>query len=153
MSEMSLAWITAVALLAVAALVVLLRLRTAPPQVVGVPFRIDYDDTWIRVTDNLGARRQVRWDELERVAIRTGDDRSTGADILWGLQTPGSDDVLVFAEGAAGQVELVNEMTRRLPGFNHDEVIHAMGTTSRGLFVVWEKECEPTMPAADAGDA
>jgi hypothetical protein len=149
---MSLGWITAGGLLGLMGLLFWLRVRAGPPAP-GTPFRIDYDETSIGVTDNFGERHVVRWDDLEKVAIRIADDGPAGADVFWGLQTQSSDHVLVFPEGATYEAELISEMTRRLPGFNNDEVMHAMGSTSNGLFVVWQKESGPGLPAADDGDA
>jgi YD repeat-containing protein len=149
---MSPGWIIAVGLLALLLLLFWLRGRPAAQPRAG-PFQIDYDDRSITVTDGFGESHTVQWDELEKVAIRTADDGPVGAGVVWGLQTRSSDHVLIFPEGAAGEAELVSEMTRRLPGFDSNEVIHAMGTTSNGLFVVWQKVPLPSSPAMDPGNA
>ncbi len=143
-----LGWIIAAALLALMALLYWLYRRGAlgGPS---APFTIEHDETSIIVTDNFGHRHAIRWDDLEKVAIRTADDGPSGADVFWGLQTRSSDNVLVFPEGAAGERELVDAMARRLPGFDDDQVMQAMGTTANGLFVVWEKESQPVLPGAD----
>jgi hypothetical protein len=144
-------WIIATSLLlALMGLLVWLR-RRAPPLASGPEFRIDFDDTMIAITDNLGERHEILWSDLEKVAIRTTDDGPTGADIFWGLQTASAERVLVFPDGAAGERELLDAFAKRLEGFNYGEVMHAMGTTSNGLFVVWQRG-QSSAPPIDPAD-
>src|SRR5581483_5871913 len=94
-ADMSAGWIIAVGLLAL--LVLLFWLRRRPPgQPQAGPFRVYYDETSIPVTDDFGENHTVRWDELEKVAIRTADDGPVVAGVVWGLQTRSSDHVLIF---------------------------------------------------------
>ena len=78
----------------------------------------------------------VRWDELEGVDVMTTADGPLAEDVFWVL--------LGSRERGAGAVipqrlspeELVHRLSA-LPGFDHDAMIRAMGSTREATFVCW----------------
>jgi hypothetical protein len=70
--------------------------------------------------------------------IETNDSGPFGADIWWLLF--GADDRLAcaFPQGAAGEKAAVDRLLG-LPGFDHEAMIMAMGSTGNAVFPVWRR--------------
>jgi hypothetical protein len=98
---------------------------------------ITFDDQIIEVADPAGEIRQVGWDQITRVGIRTTDEGPFLPDAFWGIHSGGEKPVVVFPNGASGESELLAELQRRLPGFADQEVVRAMGSTSNAYFLLW----------------
>lgn len=118
------------------------RTTRSPPR-----FQIIVDDTAIAVIDNLEQHSDIEWHRLERVDIRTTDHGAMSADLFWGLHTRDK-NVVVFPGGAIGETEFIAALQARLAGFDNDELMRAMGSTSHALFTVWTRQ--RTMPSPGA---
>jgi len=80
--------------------------------------------------------KSVSFEELRGVMIETNDTGPIGADVWWLLF--GADDRLAcaFPQGATGEKEAVGRLMS-LPGFDHEAMIMAMGSTTNAVFPVW----------------
>ena len=76
--------------------------------------------------------------ELNGVMIETNDSGPFGADVWWLLF--GADDriVVAFPQGASG-VKVAIDWLIGLPGFDHEAMIMAMGSTGQVVFPVWRR--------------
>lgn len=110
------------------------------PGEAGRPFHtVTITDEAILCTDPRGGAESVSWDGLEQVILRAEDAYPVG-DIAW---------VLIGADGTAcvvptdaeGSDALLEEMQRRLPGFDNKAVIAAMGMLD-GTQVAWRRSEE-----------
>ncbi|HEX5725013.1 MAG TPA: hypothetical protein VFX98_06080 [Longimicrobiaceae bacterium] len=66
------------------------------------------------------------------VAIETNDTGPFGSDVIWHLNVDGR--LVSYAQGATGEGALL-EALQRLPGFDNEAVIEAMGCTDNALFI------------------
>ncbi len=100
---------------------------------------LEHDAQEIRCTRG-GEVRRVRWDELTEVAIRTTDDGPIGDDLFWGLHAGDGPPRIVFPGGTDGEEALLAAMQARLPGFDSQAVIDAMGSVEHAEFVLWRRD-------------
>ena len=93
----------------------------------------------IAVTDPQGETSRVTLADLHGVMIETNDSGPFGADLWWLLF--GADDRLAcaFPQGAAGEKDALDLLTS-LPGFDHEAMIMAMGSTANAVFPVWRSQ-------------
>ena len=96
---------------------------------------VAWTDEEITATYPTGQTQSVRWDSLSRVGIRTTSDGPFNPDVFWGLHAGSDVPVVVYPGGATGENELLAEFQRRLPAFDSDAVISAMGSTSDRYFL------------------
>jgi hypothetical protein len=94
----------------------------------------------IRTMKN-GRQEKVRWDELVEVGILTTDEGPFGEDVFWILIGAGGAHGCAAPQGARGSEDLLKAFQERLPGFDNEAVIRAMGSTSNDRFVCWRKAC------------
>jgi len=83
-----------------------------------------------------GESRSVRWRDLEAVMIRTTDQGPVVADCFWILGTP--EQAVVFPMHSTGDPEFLHRLGE-LPGFDHEQVVLAMGCTDNAEFMCWRK--------------
>ena len=74
--------------------------------------------------------------ELEDILIATNDSGPIGTDLWWILR--GNGKVIIVPGGATGEKELLHRL-QKLPGFNNEEVIRAMGSSDNADFLIWKK--------------
>ena len=100
------------------------------------PKVVTFDDQEVVRTLTDGGVERVRWDELEEVSILTTDEGPFVDDVYWLLisRTGGC----AVPSSAKGSAELLPRL-QRLPDFDNEAVIKAMGSTSNGRFLVWRK--------------
>jgi hypothetical protein len=93
-------------------------------------------DDRINAVDPKGEVRTVMFEDLSGVMIETNDTGPIGTDVWWLLF--GADDRLActFPQGADGEEEAVDRLSG-LPGFDHESMIMAMGSTTNAVFPVW----------------
>jgi hypothetical protein len=126
------AWVqvAAVVILLFAALRVF-NLRLAPER-----DRVAFDDSVITRTLPDGKTETVRWDDLQEVGIVTTDEGPAVEDVYWMLL--GRDGGCALSGGAQGMEGLLSRL-QRLPGFDNEAVIKAMGSTTNDKFVCWKR--------------
>lgn len=97
---------------------------------------VSVDESQISATDGDGQTRTVLLDELRGVMIETNDSGPFGPDVWWLLF--GADDQIAcaFPQGADGEKDAVDTLLD-LPGFDHEAMIMAMGSTANAVFPVW----------------
>lgn len=75
--------------------------------------------------------------EMNDVTIITNDTGPIGIDLWWRLSGNGK---LVFVPGGAtGEKEMVHRL-QKLPDFNNEELIRAMGSTDNAEFLIWTRK-------------
>jgi hypothetical protein len=131
----------ATAFLAVIGLAAFLRWRADRPSMPESLFRVDFDEVKITVTHPRGEPQVVSWVKLAKIGIRTTDDGPWDMDLFWGLhEAEPHTGVAVFPGGATGEQALISALHRRFPGFNSENLVRAMASTSNAYFVLWESE-------------
>ena len=133
-------WVMAasVAALAAAATTVWMQRRMRSAPLAEALFRVTADETGITSIAANGERTALAWPDIARVTIRTTDEGPFATDVFWEFDTASRQNALWVPGGATGEGELLQALGERLPGFRHEEVIRAMGSTSKATFVVWE---------------
>jgi hypothetical protein len=92
----------------------------------------------ISVTDPNGEEETLALEDLSGVMIETNDSGPSGADVWWLLF--GADDriAVAFPQGATGEQAAIDWLIA-LPGFDHDAMTMAMGSTANAVFPVWRR--------------
>ena len=92
----------------------------------------------ISVADPKGGEAALALKDLSGVMIETNDSGPFGADVWWLLF--GADDRIgvAFPQGATGEQAAIDWLTV-LPGFDHDAMIMAMGSTANAVFPLWRR--------------
>jgi hypothetical protein len=83
-----------------------------------------------------GKTESVRWDELQGVVIETTALGPFGTDLFWILA--GEKSGCVIPMGATGEDDLISRF-KRLPNFDFQAMIMAMGSTENDRFVCWHR--------------
>lgn len=117
------------------AVIWLSRARAASPEARYI-VTFSYDGLSVGTPD--GKTESVAWKALTKVVVRTTDDGPWQSDVFWTFYAGADEPALVYPGGATGDTALLPAMHARLPGFNSEEVIKAMGSTSNALFTVWD---------------
>lgn len=92
----------------------------------------------------------VSIDALTRVEIHTTSDGPLAEDVFWVFHVEGQPGpVLTIPAGAVGAERLLGALSA-LPGFDHDGVVRAMGSTADAVFIIWRRRAgaEPWLPGA-----
>jgi hypothetical protein len=82
-----------------------------------------------------GAREFVRWSELREVSIVVTPGGNFSEEYFYVLVGPGTSGVLV-GQRLAARHDLVSHLAK-LPGYNHANIMDAMGSSVNQRFVVW----------------
>lgn len=85
-----------------------------------------------------GAVQRVRWDDLVAVAVVTSGGGPWEDDVLWMLTAREGVEGCTVPGQAAGTEQLL-ERLQRLPGFDDEAVIRAMGSTEFAFFPCWSR--------------
>ncbi len=83
----------------------------------------------------------VKWDDIQRIVIRTTDLGPFDADVFFVIEAAGLR--FVIPQDAAGTDELL-ERLQRLPGFDNQAVIDSMVSTGNKDFLCWQRESGET---------
>ncbi len=109
------------------------------------PFLLDDDHVTVAV-DGRGfqvhgpdGRETLAWTEITAVRIRTTDAGPLADDVFWEFDTAAKASAVTMTNMARGIHELLETAPRHLPGFDHDAVIAAMGSTDHAVFDVWSR--------------
>ena len=108
--------------------------------------RIGFDSDRILFHALDGTEGTLRWEDLGGVAIVTTDTGPFEVDLRWVLTGRDGKQALSVPMGAAGEQDLLRELQRRLPDFDNEAVILAMGSTVNATFKVWRWRLTPTAP-------
>lgn len=100
---------------------------------------VDVADDRISATDPAGDTQAVDLTELGGVMIETNDSGPFGADVWWLLFGPDDRLACAFPQGASGEKDAM-DLLLGLPGFDHEAMIMAMGSTANAVFTVWRPD-------------
>jgi hypothetical protein len=102
-------------------------------------FVVTFDEEWIINKRPNGKIEKVKWNDLRVVIIETNDLGPFAPDLFWILLGENKTGC-VFPQGATGEQEILEEMQKRLKGFNNENIIEAMGSTNNNKFLIWKWE-------------
>jgi hypothetical protein len=111
----------------------LFRWRKAPQ-----PDRVSITDEAVTRVRPDGIEEKIRWDALCEVGILTTDEGPMQEDVFFLLIASDGKSGCVVPQGAEGCDHLV-ERLQKLPGFDNEAVIKAMGSTSDAKFICWKR--------------
>lgn len=94
-------------------------------------------ETEITSTCPNGIVHCIQRSELKEVAIVTTDSGPWAADVWWHFTCAKGE--LAFPGGSTGEAKII-EWVHRLPSFNSEQLIKAMGSTTNARFVCWQAE-------------
>jgi hypothetical protein len=99
-------------------------------------WRLSVQDDYVELIDDKGQKSGVHRKELAAVAIKTYDSGPATDDIWWVLISKDLQVACTYPQGADGE-KAVLDWLLALPGFRHEEMIKAMGSTQNETFIVW----------------
>ncbi len=103
------------------------------------PDRVSFTDEIVSRVRPDGVEERIRWDELHEVGILTTDEGPMQEDVFFLLIAGDGKSGCVVPQGAEGCKRLL-ERLQKLPGFDNEAVIKAMGSTSNAKFVCWKRQ-------------
>lgn len=98
--------------------------------------RVTIDDRGVSCHWPDGSETGIAWGALRAVTIRTTDAGPREEDVFLVLEGAGA--ACCIPQGADGSDELL-ERLQRLPGFDNEAVIAAMGCTDNATFPCWRR--------------
>ena len=98
---------------------------------------VQFDETKVTRTMRDGIQETIQWSELKEIAVITTDEGPFVDDVFWVLS--GTDTGCLVPSEADGAKELLAHL-QKLPGFNNEAVIQALGSTANAKFVCWSKQ-------------
>lgn len=101
---------------------------------------VTFDAAGIRCSRPNNKQEYITWEKLDAVLIETTDEGPMLPDVFWLLLTKDMTSGCAIPQGATGEKELLEEMQRRLPGFDNEMLINAMTSTNNQRFLVWERK-------------
>ena len=108
--------------------------RSSRPQVSSVQFT---DDAITHVRPG-GKVETLRWDQLEEVGIVTTGDGPFAEDVFWMLLGPDRRTGCAIPASVTGMESLLSRL-QRLPIFDNEALICAMGSTTNARFPCWKR--------------
>jgi hypothetical protein len=99
--------------------------------------RIAFDTDRILLHASDGTEGALPWQDLGSVAILTNDTGPFKVELHWILTSRDGRQTLSVPMGTTGEDALLHELQRRLPDFDNEAVILAMGSTVNATFKVW----------------
>jgi hypothetical protein len=100
---------------------------------------VSFDDELIKSSRPNGLVEKVKWYDLKAVIIETTDDGPFAPDVFW-ILVGGNQTGCVFPGGATGEKEILEEMQKRLKGFDNETLIQAMGSCNNNKFLIWKSQ-------------
>lgn len=100
-------------------------------------FIVEVSDTEISCRRPDGTVERVTVAELQGILIETTSDGPFVPDVFWILV--GTSGGCVIPQGATGESVLL-ERLQKLPGFDNEALIQAMGSTDDRKFLCWERK-------------
>jgi hypothetical protein len=97
---------------------------------------VTFDDIAITRTLPDGKTETVRWDDLQEIGIITTEEGPFNEDVYWMLA--GSKGGCAVSGGAQGIKALLARL-QKLPNFDNEAVIKAMGSTTNNKFRCWKR--------------
>ena len=102
--------------------------------------------------ENGGVPASLAFDDLAAIVIETNDTGPWGEDVIWHLFGRAEGSCLSIPQAAEGFSPLL-ERLQRLPGFDNEQVIAAMGSAALNAFLCWEADGQVRADSALLGFA
>lgn len=99
-------------------------------------WRVAVDDVGLLCAAPDGSQRTLAWGDLTSIEIVTNDSGPFGCDVIWRFGGKAGDEPLLVPQGAEGDEALL-AAAQKLPGFDNEEFIRAMGSTENAVFHCW----------------
>jgi hypothetical protein len=100
--------------------------------------QLSFDNDAITVKYPDGGMVLLRWSDLTMVGIALVKDPQSGAlGIYWGLHAGKSVPAITYPHGAIGDKELLAEFAKRLPNFDMNKVMTAVGGSRSENIKIW----------------
>lgn len=97
-------------------------------------YRVVLDEFEVTCHHPDGTTESAAWADLQKVEIITTDEGPFAPDVFWVLHRV--ENHCTIPQGAIGD-DLLLERLQKLPGFQNDVFITAMGSTSNARFICW----------------
>src|SRR5271154_6881567 len=101
--------------------------------------RVAISETAITRTRSDGIEESIQLNDLAEVGILTTDEGPFQEDVFFLLLGSDGKSGCVVPQSAEGCDKLLTHL-QKLPGFNNEIVIKAMGSTSNAKFVCWKRQ-------------
>lgn len=101
---------------------------------------VTFDSERVRCCRPGGKEESIAWENLDAVLVETTDQGPLLPDVFWLLLSKDMKSGCVVPQGATGEEELLKELQRKLPGFDHEALILAMASTENHRFLVWQRQ-------------
>ena len=85
-----------------------------------------------------GVEESIRWDDLAEVGIVTTSDGPASEDLYWILLESDRKTGCAVPHGAEG-TDVLLEALQKLPDFDNEVVIEAMGSIDEAKFTCWKR--------------
>jgi hypothetical protein len=100
--------------------------------------RVEYDADTIRTYSGEVVVDSISWNELDAIVVVTSEIGPSGDDVVWVLANSTRSRTILIAGACPGFPALL-EALQRLRGFDNVMLLEAMGSVTRGRFVVWQR--------------
>ncbi len=105
---------------------------------VTAPQSLAFDDDGIRLMRGDVVEQEVRWADLVEVGVMTSDEGPFSED-LWLILVGSNGRGCAVPSEVAGYADLADRVLK-LPGFDGEKYIAALGSTQNAKFVCWRRE-------------
>jgi hypothetical protein len=102
---------------------------------------VEANDERVATVDPDGRLATIAMRDLYRVVIETNDSGPFGEDVWWLLLGPNERVAVRFPQSADGERGAVDVLLK-LPNFDYEQMITAMGSTDHAFFPVWRRSDE-----------
>ncbi len=125
---------------------------TSGPQAeVETDFKVSFNESTVVCMRPDGVVDQVDWADLEAVTLEATMAEHPEPQHIWIMWGEERKSGCVFPGRAEGSSEIVEEMKRRLPKFDHRAFVSALNSDEHKTFIVWQSE-ELAKATAEASD-
>jgi hypothetical protein len=111
-----------------------------PPQHADLLVDLTFDADSISAKYPDGGVIGMKWAELTNIGLASIDAPPDSPTLYWGLHSGKQIPTISYPHGAVGDKALLAEFAKRLPGFDMETVMKAVGTTGRAHFQIWPKK-------------
>lgn len=102
------------------------------------PFALAVDDDGVSLRRLDAPSGTVAWSDILGVDLFTTDEGPWAEDVYWVIHRRQGGEPLIIPGGTEGVDALLAAVETRLPGFDMEAVIRAMGSTVNARFPLWQ---------------
>ncbi len=121
----------------------------APPKEQETDYTVAFDDMGVRCERPDGTVERIDWEDLHTVTVEAPNQPPPVPALVWILWSEDRKSGCIFPGRATGADALIEELKRRLDGFDHRALVTAMNADEHMTYVVWQQG----LPAAQGGPA